>query len=57
MTDKSKDDKACARRTGTHDVVAHYCSCTGDLCNDANTKISNHGIYGLFSILIILLIN
>lgn len=31
----NKDDGECLMRTGTHDVRATYCSCTGDLCNSA----------------------
>ncbi|EFN85389.1 uncharacterized protein LOC105182373 [Harpegnathos saltator] len=30
-----KDNGECLMRTGTHDVRATYCSCTGDLCNSA----------------------
>lgn len=27
------DDKDCAKRTGTHEIDAWYCSCTKSLCN------------------------
>ncbi|XP_076642979.1 UPAR/Ly6 domain-containing protein crok [Halictus rubicundus] len=36
ITDE-KDNAECVRRTGTHDVQAFYCSCTGDLCNSAES--------------------
>lgn len=29
-----KTDKECVKRSGTHDVQVHYCSCTKSLCND-----------------------
>ena len=32
------DNAECQRRTGTHDVKAYYCSCTGDLCNSAESR-------------------
>ncbi|XP_043667336.1 uncharacterized protein LOC122628776 [Vespula pensylvanica] len=37
ITDQ-KDNGACLLRTGTHDVRAHYCACTGDLCNSAEKR-------------------
>ncbi|XP_043249104.1 uncharacterized protein LOC122395529 [Colletes gigas] len=33
-----KDNAECVRRSGTHDVLAFYCSCTGDLCNSAESR-------------------
>ncbi|XP_033225276.1 uncharacterized protein LOC117178128 [Belonocnema kinseyi] len=39
LSDESSDNKACVRRTGTHDVQAFYCACTGDLCNGAYYKL------------------
>ncbi|XP_017880248.1 uncharacterized protein LOC108625055 [Ceratina calcarata] len=35
---EEKDAAPCVRRTGTHDVQAVYCSCTGDLCNSAESR-------------------
>lgn len=35
LTD-DRDDKACMKRSGTHDVQALYCACTSDLCNTSN---------------------
>ncbi|XP_012276725.1 uncharacterized protein LOC105697710 [Orussus abietinus] len=32
ITDE-RDNGECLLRTGTHDVKARYCACTGDLCN------------------------
>ncbi|KAI4494755.1 hypothetical protein M0804_000956 [Polistes exclamans] len=37
ITDQ-KDNGECLLRTGTHDVRAHYCACTGDLCNSAEKR-------------------
>ncbi|XP_031841551.1 UPAR/Ly6 domain-containing protein crok [Nomia melanderi] len=37
ITDE-RDNAACMKRSGTHDVQAHYCSCTGDLCNSAESR-------------------
>ncbi|CAL7952163.1 unnamed protein product [Xylocopa violacea] len=36
ITDE-KDNADCLKRSGTHDVQALYCSCTGDLCNSAES--------------------
>lgn len=33
-----RDNGECVRRAGTHDVQAHYCSCTNDLCNSAESR-------------------
>ncbi|KAG7202178.1 hypothetical protein KM043_015858 [Ampulex compressa] len=33
-----RDNAECILRTGTHDVRAVYCSCTGDLCNSAESR-------------------
>lgn len=30
-----RDDRECAKRSGTHDVQMRYCSCTGNLCNNS----------------------
>ncbi|XP_045463367.1 uncharacterized protein LOC123673020 [Harmonia axyridis] len=32
-----RDDRECAKRSGTHDVQLRYCSCTGSLCNESFT--------------------
>ncbi|KAK9297044.1 hypothetical protein QLX08_009139 [Tetragonisca angustula] len=37
ITDK-RDDADCLIRSGTHDVHAVYCACTGDLCNSAESR-------------------
>ncbi|XP_020280926.1 protein quiver-like [Pseudomyrmex gracilis] len=37
IADESKDDGMCLMRSGTHDVRAEYCSCTGDLCNSVES--------------------
>ncbi|CAK9815599.1 hypothetical protein ANTQUA_LOCUS8513 [Anthophora quadrimaculata] len=37
ITDE-KDNGDCLKRSGTHDVQAFYCSCTGDLCNSAESR-------------------
>ncbi|KAK1119773.1 hypothetical protein K0M31_013187 [Melipona bicolor] len=37
ITDK-RDDAECLIRSGTHDVHAVYCACTGDLCNSAESR-------------------
>ncbi|XP_076163211.1 UPAR/Ly6 domain-containing protein crok isoform X2 [Ptiloglossa arizonensis] len=34
----AKDNADCLMRSGTHDVQAYYCSCTGDLCNSAESR-------------------
>lgn len=39
IRDEELDDKRCIKRSGTHDVYALYCSCTGDLCNTAPKSI------------------
>ncbi|GAB1869145.1 hypothetical protein CAJAP_10224 [Camponotus japonicus] len=36
ITDE-KDNGECLMRSGTHDVRALYCSCTGDLCNSVES--------------------
>ncbi|XP_053971405.1 uncharacterized protein LOC128872581 [Hylaeus volcanicus] len=36
ITDE-RDNAECVRRSGTHDVQVFYCSCTGDLCNSAES--------------------
>lgn len=36
ITDE-RENTECLLRTGTHDVRAVYCSCTGDLCNSAES--------------------
>lgn len=55
LTDEDYDDKACVKRSGTHDVFAIYCSCTGDLCNTApQNTITNYMI--LFSTTLIALV-
>ncbi|XP_077289647.1 UPAR/Ly6 domain-containing protein crok-like [Arctopsyche grandis] len=41
ITDKEHDNKACVRRSGTHDVFAWYCSCTSDLCNNGFYQLPN----------------
>ncbi|XP_055383916.1 uncharacterized protein LOC129613745 [Condylostylus longicornis] len=33
------DDKACVKRSGTHDVHALLCSCTTDKCNSAPSTL------------------
>uniref|UniRef100_W8C743 Uncharacterized protein n=1 Tax=Ceratitis capitata TaxID=7213 RepID=W8C743_CERCA len=46
ITDKS-DDGLCLKRSGTHDVQAIYCACTGELCNHAASTLyqsNNHPI-------------
>lgn len=42
LTDEERDDKACVKRSGTHDVFALYCSCTTDLCNSGTHQLPNH---------------
>ncbi|KYQ52307.1 hypothetical protein ALC60_08573 [Trachymyrmex zeteki] len=37
ITDAEKDNGECLMKTGTHDVRAIYCSCTGDLCNSVES--------------------
>ncbi|XP_017794864.1 PREDICTED: uncharacterized protein LOC108576393 [Habropoda laboriosa] len=37
ITDE-KENAECLKRTGTHEVQALYCSCTGDLCNSAESR-------------------
>ncbi|XP_076239682.1 UPAR/Ly6 domain-containing protein crok [Calliopsis andreniformis] len=37
LTDE-RDNSECLSRSGTHDVQAIYCSCTGDLCNSAESR-------------------
>ncbi|XP_018393566.1 PREDICTED: uncharacterized protein LOC108772526 [Cyphomyrmex costatus] len=37
ITDAEKDNGECLMRSGTHDVRAVYCSCTGDLCNSVES--------------------
>ncbi|CAD6226890.1 GSCOCG00005964001-RA-CDS [Cotesia congregata] len=50
-----KDDADCVRRTGTHDVMAYYCSCTTDLCNSSNYATPTFGLLlSIFSIVYIL---
>lgn len=39
ITNERTIDGQCTRRTGTHDVVAHYCACTEDLCNSSSEKL------------------
>ncbi|XP_026471952.1 uncharacterized protein LOC113376259 [Ctenocephalides felis] len=34
-----RDDKECVKRSGTHDVQVHYCSCTTDFCNGASVSL------------------
>lgn len=55
ITDEN-DDKRCVRRSGTHEVTLHYCSCTRSLCNAAtNTKVSlNTAIISLLLLLSLL---
>ncbi|XP_006622082.1 uncharacterized protein LOC122714773 [Apis laboriosa] len=36
ITDQ-RDNADCLMRSGTHDVHAAYCACTGDLCNSAES--------------------
>ncbi|XP_066582999.1 UPAR/Ly6 domain-containing protein crok [Prorops nasuta] len=56
LTDE-KDDGACQRRSGTHDVKVNYCSCNGDLCNSAGNCKSSVLLIGSFVVvnLIVLL--
>lgn len=35
---EEKSAAPCVKRSGTHDVQAVYCSCTGDLCNAAEGR-------------------
>ncbi|KAL7300668.1 hypothetical protein TKK_0006651 [Trichogramma kaykai] len=58
VTDEKADDKACLMRTGTHDVRAHYCSCTTDLCNGAESFVAGSAIqrYGLIGASLMLLL-
>lgn len=46
LSDEEYDNKQCARRTGTHDVKAFYCSCTTDLCNAAYTNLPSKTTIG-----------
>ncbi|KAK0182163.1 hypothetical protein PV327_000326 [Microctonus hyperodae] len=50
ITDE-RDNAACVRRVGTHDVMAHYCSCTTDLCNTASGQMPMIGLlFGVIGI-------
>lgn len=40
ITDE-RDDKECVKRSGTHDVQVHYCSCTSSECNSGRTLLSS----------------
>ncbi|EDW79736.1 UPAR/Ly6 domain-containing protein crok [Drosophila tropicalis] len=48
-----RTDGECIKRSGTHDVAAIYCACTGELCNGANSMMSSQ--YVLISGLTLLL--
>lgn len=50
LTDEERDDKACARRSGTHDVQVYYCSCTGSLCNQSSVLQSQLNMITLIGI-------
>lgn len=41
IEEPARDNKACTKRTGTHDVHVDYCACTGDLCNGTKNLGSN----------------
>lgn len=51
IEDPGRDNKACSKRSGTHDVHVDYCSCTGDLCNGA--KNLSYNLYNLIISVII----
>jgi len=42
-----RTDKECIRRSGTHDVSATYCACTGELCNGVGAISQNPLILAL----------
>lgn len=50
----ARDNGMCTRRTGTHDVIAHYCACTSDLCNGATEKLPSFVTIGIVPILLLL---
>ncbi|XP_043286021.1 uncharacterized protein [Venturia canescens] len=52
---EARDNGLCVRRTGTHDVMAHYCACTGDLCNGAIGKLPSSVTTAIFPMILLLL--
>ncbi|XP_044755916.1 uncharacterized protein LOC123314653 [Coccinella septempunctata] len=48
-----RDDRECAKRSGTHDVQLRYCSCTGSLCNHSY-KLGPSSLIILFSAIALL---
>ncbi|XP_063976962.1 uncharacterized protein LOC135162433 [Diachasmimorpha longicaudata] len=56
LTDE-RDNAACVRRAGTHEVFAWYCGCTTDLCNSAPTNIPQFNIFCVLAIALALMIN
>lgn len=53
-----RDDKACVKRSGTHDVQALYCSCTADLCNSSQNVFKRQQIaMGVFAAILGLFAN
>ncbi|XP_014261939.1 uncharacterized protein LOC106674023 [Cimex lectularius] len=41
IQDSNLNAEKCLYRSGTYNVHAQYCSCTGDLCNSANQAVTS----------------
>lgn len=54
ITDE-RDDKECVKRSGTHDVQVHYCSCTSSECNSGRTLLSSFQLTAVAVLILIAL--
>ncbi|KAF6208266.1 hypothetical protein GE061_016720 [Apolygus lucorum] len=54
LEDSYLDATKCLYRSGTHNVFATYCSCTGNLCNGSNRLAVPIALVGLISLVAVL---